>query len=137
MANTAVLSDNLLTQVVSSPTRGDNILDLALVGDVDSVLDCTVHENFSTSDHNMIELVLNCPVPRIESCPRKVYLYSKGNFEEMDQEIMSIDWSSKLGSRNINENFERFKTIYESLIETYVPHNDQARRKKQTSLDEI
>ena len=33
------IKDNLLNQVVTEPTRGENILDLALVGNPDSVLD--------------------------------------------------------------------------------------------------
>ena len=34
------INDNLLTQMVTEPTRLDNITDLAFVGDRDSVLHC-------------------------------------------------------------------------------------------------
>ena len=36
------IQDNLLTQVVMEPTRGNNILDLALVGDPTSLLECKI-----------------------------------------------------------------------------------------------
>lgn len=49
--------DNFLTQVVSQPTRGQNILDLILTSS-DYVEDLSVREPFS--DHNLITFKINC-----------------------------------------------------------------------------
>ena len=72
------ITDNLLTQMVKDPTRGNNILDLALVGDPQSVISCVVLEQFGTSDHQMVKVEMNCPIPRINKAPRKVYLFTEG-----------------------------------------------------------
>jgi hypothetical protein len=57
------VTDNLLTQMVTEPTRSDNILDLALVGDTSAVLDCKIGTPFSTSNHRTLWLQVNCPIP--------------------------------------------------------------------------
>ena len=46
--------DNFLTQVVSSPTRGDNLLDIVLVNDPTFVSNSLVIEGFPGSDHRTV-----------------------------------------------------------------------------------
>ena len=45
---------NLLCQLVTEPTRDNNILDLVLTNDPQLVSSLNVLEQFSTSDHNAI-----------------------------------------------------------------------------------
>ena len=116
------IKDNLLNQVVTEPTRGENILDLALVGNPDSLLDCSVCENFSTSDHNVVLLKVSCPVPRINSQPRKIFLYSKGDYEGLNKEFRDTKWEQILDHRDIEVNWERFVEIYNRLLDKYIPH---------------
>ena len=115
------LEDNLLTQVVNSPTRGDNILDLVLVGDPSKVTNCEVGEHFGSSDHRVIHLEISCPVPRINFAPRKIYLYSKGDYESLNQDINDTDWDSLLSSDSPEENWATYKSKYEELVDKYVP----------------
>ena len=49
------VTESGLTQLVSEPTRGNNILDLLLVNDPQAVFYATVTVPFSTSDHNAIQ----------------------------------------------------------------------------------
>ena len=52
-------SSNALSQFVIEPTRGDNILDLFLTSDNNEPLETKVINNFSTSDHASIEIILS------------------------------------------------------------------------------
>ena len=47
-------SDNFLTQLVSTPTRGQHIFDLIFVNDCTLVSDTVVRENFPGSDHKTV-----------------------------------------------------------------------------------
>ena len=105
------INDNLLTQLVSEPTRLENILDLAFVGDTSTVQQCAVDEPFSTSDHRSVYLEVNCLLPRINRAPRKVHLYSKGNYQGLDQELANTNWDFIKVNRNIEDSCSRFKTI--------------------------
>ena len=81
------ISDNLLDQMVLSPTREMNILDLVLVNDPSQVADLQTLEHFGQSDHNMISFGLQCPIPRVFRAPRKILLYSKGDYEGLSSEL--------------------------------------------------
>lgn len=58
------IQDNLLTQIVDEPTRGNNILDLAFVSDPSFVEDCRIDESFGMSDHKSVLLSVRFPVSR-------------------------------------------------------------------------
>ena len=67
---------NLLFQLVfSKPTRGENILDLALVDNTDLVSSVDVVNSFSASDHCSIDILPSETYERIENDLRKIYLY--------------------------------------------------------------
>ena len=51
-----ILQDNFLTQLVTEPTRSQNILDLVLSTSPDIIKNLTVGEQFS--DHNIFTFVL-------------------------------------------------------------------------------
>ena len=116
------IGDNLLTQIVREPTREGNILDLALVGDVDSVTSCKVLEHFANSDHNMVELTVDCPVPRITRQERKVYLYTKGNYDGIATELQQTNWEDYLKTKNMEAKWAAFKEEYNRLVEKHIPH---------------
>ena len=86
------LNDNLLTQVVDEPTRGNNTIDLIISGSPTDIEKWVLCPPFSTSDHLSLELTFKCQVPRIQSEPRKVYLYSKANYSDLNDEIESYNW---------------------------------------------
>lgn len=115
------INDNLLHQIIDIPTRGDNILDLAFVGDPTAVEDYDVIPGLGSSDHNIVKIQIKCLIPRIARAKRKIYLYSKGDYEEMDKNLLTYDWDASFNHKDLNENWEKFKEIYQSNIESYVP----------------
>ncbi len=51
-----MVEDSFLSQLVTQPTRGNNILDLVLTADTDLISECEVGEVLSGCDHHMIRL---------------------------------------------------------------------------------
>ena len=62
----------MLSQIIDKPDRGDNILDLVLVGSPKSVINCNILEQFSASDHQIIQLEMICPIPRVKIAARNI-----------------------------------------------------------------
>ena len=116
------IADNLLNQVVLTPTRENNILDVVLINDPTQISDLQVHEPFGSSDHNMIYFDLQCPIPRISRAERKVYLYSQGDYDTLNSRISLINWESKFHDMSVHRCWDIFKEQYKSLIEEHIPH---------------
>ena len=65
---------------------------------------------------------MKLPVQRISSEPRKIYLYSKGNYEAMNNYFLDIEWDSLLQAINVEENWRIFMERYHEVKETFIPH---------------
>lgn len=72
---------NFLTQLIITPTRNDNILDLVLSTNPDIIYDLEIHPGMS--DHNAITYQVNLSVKRQKKPDRYVYQYKKGNIENV------------------------------------------------------
>ena len=81
------IGQNQLNQLVTEPTRENSILDLVLTSDSGIVRTIKVRENFSTSDHKMIEFELNYRVKIIRKPKIYVRDFSKSNFINLNQVI--------------------------------------------------
>ena len=46
-----------------------------------------VKEAFCTSDHNVVTVQQGCPIPRAEKSERKVDLYTKGDYQEINKQF--------------------------------------------------
>ena len=92
------------------------------MGDISSVQSVAVEEPFSTSDHKRVDLLLHCPLPRVNRAPRKVYLYSKGDYQAIDKELTEIDWELLCTKKPIEKCWAIFKNKYDCLVDKYIPH---------------
>ena len=79
-------------------------------------------ENFSSSDHNSINFEICLPKPRINEEVRKVYLYSKGDYESFNADILNQDWDLRLKNKSVEEKWNIFKDVYSDLLGKHVPH---------------
>ncbi len=116
------LEENELTQLVDKPTRGKNLIDLVITGLSNIVDSVSVEEPFSTSDHRRTDVVLKLRVPRIEVSPRKVYLYSKGDYEGFNEEVRNTNWERTFQNKSVNQQWCTYKQEYYRLRDKYVPH---------------
>ena len=81
-----ILCNFSLTRVVSShthisPSGTSSLLDYVLLPDLQLLLYCDTIPALSTSDHLEINLAWNPPRAKVPK-PRKVWLYSLGDFEK-------------------------------------------------------
>ena len=77
--------DRLLEQRVTSPTRGQNILDLFLI------INPTLVEKISVlpglSDHGIVLGVVNIKPKVIKQVPRNIILYKKADWDQLQQTL--------------------------------------------------
>ena len=93
---------HFLTQLVTQPTRGPNILDIVLTNREDYVLDTEVSD-IRISDHAMVSCVLGIGLQQDRSKhPRgrgfKALDYHNADFTSAEEDLRAIDWDSLFSS---------------------------------------
>ena len=127
------LSDELfLQQLVTKPTRNNNILDLVFTNIIDSPLDCTTSFFKPFSDHNLVKLILS----KDQSCsndsakeenpnqdPSKLRSYNlhKAEYDKMKSELTKVDWKKELSGNTASEKLNQFLNILLKIISQHAP----------------
>ena len=108
-----------LGQHVRRPTRGDNILDLALTNM--SVSQCEVDEGFFDSDHRQITvtcLVSRLPPPRVT---RSTALnYRRADFPALRESLRLLPWDV-LDSMDVDDAVDLFYQWTEAAVADHIP----------------
>jgi len=81
-------ADCYFTQLVNSPTRDKNILDLFFTNRPTSVKSCSVEPGISDHDILLVSICTRVLKP-IETC-RKLYLWNRANFDEMRAKFTNL-----------------------------------------------
>ena len=93
------METNLLSQMVSCPTRGNNVLDLILTNRPDYVSTISA-EDLGISDHKLVSCTLSfncteCSIP--DNREKKDFAglnFMKADWETMNQMLSEVDWES-------------------------------------------
>ena len=114
--------DYNLQQMVTQPTRGDNVLDLVFTNTPSFVQDVKILPRLGDHDIVLVDALLT--PQRIKIPRRKVYLYKKGNFELINDDIQ--DFAKTLTDDNIaqssvNKLWNDFKETVLTSIEKHIP----------------
>ena len=111
---------NILEQLIESPTRKQNILDLVFSTRPDLVSHYSVLPPFSSSDHSSIEVCLTVNSENVvETAKRDFY---RADYHSIIENLRLIDWPILFSSCVTIEDFwKSFSDVLESLIETFVP----------------
>ena len=120
--NTSLLSFSQclsLHQLVRSPTRNNNILDLVFCSVESLVSSLTVSPPLPSLDHNTIQFHLNLSLPRTPS--RTSLCYSKGNWDLACSLLARTDWPSLLSLPTLDEAYDAFTNHLLSIVEHCVP----------------
>ncbi len=116
------IQENFLHQMVTLPTRDKYINDLLLTTDESLVHNVEVYNHFGNSDHKVIEAEIQLHRPTMATTPRKVFMYSRGNYISMQQEANDLDWCDILGHRTSMEaKWEAFRSSYNRLTDKHIP----------------
>ena len=114
------------TQLVESPTHGNNILDLVLCNDINCILNTTVTVPFSTSDHNMVitNLILSdCAfIHDAGSNESLFYDFNRADWDSIRSYLASYDFNALFNSDlSSSEIFEFFYGVLHNCLNLYVP----------------
>lgn len=119
-----------LEQLVHYPTRIDkhsgtaNILDIMLSNSPELITDVQIMDGLS--DHKIVNVSIKDTNrdKYLESNKRTIYSYDRANTDALKEQFDSQlkDFSDNFQSRGIEENWQLFKDIYTTLINTFVPN---------------
>ena len=83
-----VLDDCLLEKMVTSPTRGQNILDLFLTTNPTLVDNVSITPGLS--DHDIVLIQVNVKPEVLKQVHRNIYLYKKANWDQLKQSMRDV-----------------------------------------------
>ena len=104
-----ILDDNNLTQVVELPTRNQNILDLVITNNPNSIKNVSVIPGISDHDCPVVELDLT-PV-RYKQKPREIPLFKRAKWDNISEDLLaaSIQIQNNTDDKTVNEMWIEFK----------------------------
>lgn len=109
-------SDLGLEQLVTEPTRGDNILDLVLVDNERTVTDVRVLEGIGNSDHSMVGF--NIQSRELKKLTPPCRKKRKINFRSLKLSLQNIDWDFWVGGQaEVDTMWQTFLTILNHNVE--------------------
>jgi hypothetical protein len=121
-----VLNDFYLQQLVDCPTRfcstTSSLLDLVICSHPASVSNLVVGREIS--DHCMISFNVSFLAAAAESAPRRIFLYSKGNYDQLRSDIHLFSnsfFGSSPDSKSVNENWLDLKQAVTSSAHKNIP----------------
>ena len=136
----ANLQESSLTQLVHSPTRDDNILDLVFTTNEDLVENLIVNDEFSNSDHRAITFNLSFTSKKYNISNEKIPDYRKANFQKMRETLANTDWSQFCNTDDINAEWQFFIEMYAKAVHECIPlrkRRTEHRRKPNWWTNEI
>ena len=116
-----LVTDSFLTQHVSSPTSGSNILDLVFTTDPGMVEEVQVRENLANCDHNILTWEVNCNASLCVNINRPRYALHKGNYDGFNLFLSSISWTDLIKDCDAIEFWEIFKSKMQEGMDKFIP----------------
>ena len=118
------MEDQCLAQVITQPTRGDNILDLLLTNNEDMLHQMEVRDTLM-SDHRVIKVTLWCKDPSLttEREPggfKALNFHGEVNWSAINQQLSEVPWEDMLYGKTVFEMLEIIKGTLLTASERYV-----------------
>ena len=113
------MSDHLMNQYVTSPTRGDNILDLFFTND-DQLVTHVDSTKSDLSDHNMVEVIISSNPTLSNRSHVNVFDkndfrsldFHQANFDALNEKLNNVDWVNLRASCS----FEEYPAVFTDTI---------------------
>lgn len=138
------LRDSYMYQHVTGPTRArgsdrPKLLDLVFTNEEGMVEDLRVTAPLGKSDHSVLEFKYNAYTDK-KATLRKIFLYDKGDYNDMRMEVTQ-DWRNQiLEIGGIDEKWCHIRDKIKELEEHYVPikvNKDSDIKKRKLALDAV
>ena len=113
--------DNDIHQAVEEPTHiKGNILDLVLTKNPELIVDLSVLDNLSKSDHNMILLEIQTNVAK-NTTSEKVFDWQKADFNGLKNGMNEVVWNLEFQNKSASDMWTTLKNKIENLQVKFVP----------------
>ena len=108
-------------KMVTSPTRGQNILDLFFTTNPTLVHKVSVLPGLS--DHDIVIAEVNSRPELLKQVPRDIPLYKKADWDQLKQSMRDIytELLSNLATTDIQELWDKFSSGLQQGIDKYIP----------------
>ena len=125
-----VLSSNL-TQHVLAPTRLENILDILLTSEEDTIQRVNISAPILRMDHCIIHFAISGCQKKSE---KELHLdYGKADWESICQRFASINWPSVLIDADPNILYDKFCSLILETVNSMVPVSERRGEQNRTS----
>ena len=131
------VQDCFLFQHVYEPThyralQKANILDLILTNEESMVDTLTYNEPIGKSHHVCLSWNYNCYLEQAET-KSEVYSYSRGDYDEMRNQLGLIDWEEKLENKSVEQMWSIISQQIHTAVNWTVPHRNIRKNVKRRS----
>ena len=116
-----IVSDCFLTQLVSTSTRRDNILDIVLTNVPSNVFSVVVCDNLPGTDHDAVNFVIEVEVNAKNIPPCYLYDYSKIDQEHFATIFSLVPWDLIDYDGDIEVSWAMWKDLFLPAIDESVP----------------
>ncbi|MCG7878228.1 MAG: endonuclease/exonuclease/phosphatase family protein, partial [Candidatus Thiodiazotropha endolucinida] len=127
-----LLDDLSLTQLVNTPTRGNNVLDLVIANNPSLIAACRVIPG--VSDHDAVLTEVNLKPIRNKQNPRKIPLYKKADWIGLRKHMLDFGQSLRENfdiTTPVNQLWENITSELERAINKFIPHKTSKSKDKQ------
>ena len=87
-----------LTQLIDSPTRGDNVLDLLATDAPAFFTNVDILDEIAGLDHKIIHGSMSILRPEHKQMSREVWLYDQGNYDYFNGILLAMNWDEFFSS---------------------------------------
>ena len=118
------LNNSLSQEILSQTHSGGNVLDIALCNiSAKSLLtktsvDCSISID---CDHYLVSLYFNSLLSKKSKVSKIRYNFKKGNYDVINQELLSYDWSFLNSDLPFQDRYDNFIKILNDTIEKHIP----------------
>lgn len=112
-----------LNQLVNTPTRKDNILDLIFTDTPDLIKDLNVTPPLINCDHNGLSFKISNTLPTniTDNGPKLIRNFKKGDYISLNLYFQNFNWKTELFGNDINLVYQKFLEILNFGIESFIP----------------
>lgn len=111
-----------LKQLVKSPSRNENFLDLILTKDSSIISSLSIKAPFGHSDHNSITFSIKLNYKKTNSNSERKYNFRKANYSHINQILANTDWIIFFYDYpDVESSYNKFIYFLHTIIESLVP----------------
>ena len=111
-------------QLIDKPTHiAGNILDLVLTDNISAVGNVKVNSgwNICKSNHYPITFDIKLRADRKKFPKHEIYNFKRANWDKINDKLLEVNWEHILGNDNIESSWNKFKSVFFSIIDKHIP----------------